>query len=597
MLKLPERYMVTLLSFILLTFIIYLPSIYFPFFIFDDAGHLFRPDIANPSPMAAINLWASGKTPLVFNVWQAIASLFGVSSATPFRIVNILFHLINVFLVFKVLLTTMSIVFPKQIADENNTFSAAIIGSLFFALHPTNVESVVWISSLKTLLSTAFALASLFFYLKSSIDEQFSQKRMVISFIFLLLGTVAKPGIISLCILYPVLDMFIFRKNGKEAFSKNIVFLFFLILVWTLHTSVSKGVGQLEISSYKKAIITIKSFLFYVHHSLLPINSHFAYSDSFFNQSSNIDAFLTGYEILGAIVLIFFYQLALLKKTLSFLSLAISIFFLLLLPNLGIITFDYQQLSLYADRYLYFPLIALSLLFAILFLHATKLPVIMQTTSKFFFATYLATLLVLSTINVSQWKNSSTVLAHSHGENIKKNDYAIAYFNALVLEKNYAKAYELINKNKTIHLSEYLLGEEFLLASLNEASSYFLTSKINPYTISNESLKIEFMLLNKDFLSASKTILESNLDQSKKAALIQNLNFHLNNALAEAYMSIGDFVLLNTILKNDTSSINKKEAYRSYELALKFGGVMTDPARSNFFLKERLLTTKEMNKK
>ena len=64
-----------------------------------------------------------------------------------------------------------------------------------FALHPVNVESVVWVAELKTLLST------LFFFLALGAYGWYAQRprpwRMAVVFVTFAFGLMAKPQIIT----------------------------------------------------------------------------------------------------------------------------------------------------------------------------------------------------------------------------------------------------------------------------------------------------------------------------------------------------------------------------------------------------------------
>ena len=83
----------------------------------------------------------------------AIDFSFHGQNAFPYHLVNLLFHLANVALVFWFIYLLL-----KRV-------EAAFIVALFFAIHPMHVESVAWISERKDVLYTFFFLASLVAYL------------------------------------------------------------------------------------------------------------------------------------------------------------------------------------------------------------------------------------------------------------------------------------------------------------------------------------------------------------------------------------------------------------------------------------------------
>ena len=81
--------------------------------------------------------------------------VFG-ESAAGFHVINIIFHCLNVLMVYVLLI---SICKDKRLV---------LITSIIFAIHPVQVETVAWISQRKTLLSSAFILLSFYFYRKNS---------------------------------------------------------------------------------------------------------------------------------------------------------------------------------------------------------------------------------------------------------------------------------------------------------------------------------------------------------------------------------------------------------------------------------------------
>ena len=77
-------------------------------------------------------------------------------SVTPgyFRAVNIALHALNALLVFYLALL-LGLAAPY-----------AVLAGAFFALFPASVEAVAWVASRSTVLSTAFLLCSVIFYVK-----------------------------------------------------------------------------------------------------------------------------------------------------------------------------------------------------------------------------------------------------------------------------------------------------------------------------------------------------------------------------------------------------------------------------------------------
>lgn len=80
---------------------------------------------------------------------------------------------------------------------------SALVASLF-AVHPINVESVVWISERKNVLSTFFGILTILFYLRYI--ERPGWQRYLPVFIFLAMGLMSKPMLVTLPFVLLLLD-------------------------------------------------------------------------------------------------------------------------------------------------------------------------------------------------------------------------------------------------------------------------------------------------------------------------------------------------------------------------------------------------------
>ncbi|MBL0341740.1 MAG: glycosyltransferase family 39 protein [Bacteroidetes bacterium] len=70
----------------------------------------------------------------------------------PLHLINLMFHLLNIVLVYKWV----------QLLTANHSISLVV--ALLFAIHPMNVEAVTWISARSSSMYTAFYLSALIFY-------------------------------------------------------------------------------------------------------------------------------------------------------------------------------------------------------------------------------------------------------------------------------------------------------------------------------------------------------------------------------------------------------------------------------------------------
>ncbi|MBE8190222.1 MAG: hypothetical protein HAW58_05100, partial [Candidatus Thioglobus sp.] len=125
-------------------------------------GHLSNPFVVNPSFANFLKLF-SGQffgmyIPISYLFWSgltAFAEVLALPVSSILHSANVVVHIVNGLLVFTILKTFVS-----------NKW-AVLLGTLFFLLHPLQVEAVAWVSEFRGLLAFCFSLSALYFYLKN----------------------------------------------------------------------------------------------------------------------------------------------------------------------------------------------------------------------------------------------------------------------------------------------------------------------------------------------------------------------------------------------------------------------------------------------
>jgi len=143
--------------------------------------------------------------------------LFGLEPAGH-HAVNVLFHTINTLLLFGILAAMTG-------AAWKSAFVAALFG-----LHPLHVESVAWISERKDLLSAFFWLLAMWAY--AAYVRRGGAGRYLLTLLFLVLGLMAKPMVVTLPFVLLLLDYWPLGRigtggnaPGAEPRGRSIVFL------------------------------------------------------------------------------------------------------------------------------------------------------------------------------------------------------------------------------------------------------------------------------------------------------------------------------------------------------------------------------------
>ena len=193
----PWRAVGIVLALLAATLVVYWPALGFEFLSYDDPDYVTN----NPQVIGGLTpenvAWAftefhaANWHPLTWLSHQLDCTLFGLEPAGPHGI-NVALHLANTALLFA-LLASMGF----------GTLACAWIAALF-ALHPSHVESVAWVSERKDLLSTLFGLAALLAYLRYARSPGFW--RYVLVTLCFGASLAAKPMLVTLPVILLMLD-------------------------------------------------------------------------------------------------------------------------------------------------------------------------------------------------------------------------------------------------------------------------------------------------------------------------------------------------------------------------------------------------------
>src|SRR5260370_10998655 len=176
---------------------VYGQAVSFGFLNFDDNGYVTENQWVRPGLTAAGVRWAF--TAVDYYYWQPLTwlshmidcQLFGLRPGWH-HLTSLLLHIANTLLLFGILLRLTA------------AFWRSALVAAIFALHPTRIESVVWIAERKDLLSGFFFLAPIWCYLRYA--EQPSRGRYCMVIAAFVLGLMSKPMVMMLPLILLLLD-------------------------------------------------------------------------------------------------------------------------------------------------------------------------------------------------------------------------------------------------------------------------------------------------------------------------------------------------------------------------------------------------------
>lgn len=401
--------------------------------------------------------------PISYSVWTILSELFG-NEPYVFHAFNILLHILNVYLVYSI---------GKKTTVIKSHFWL-LIGTAIFALHPLQVETVAWISGGRDLLAAFFALLSI--YLAFSSNKLVS---IVVSSFCFLIGALCKISIAPVALIFLFLYKLGREKKSNVLIINGLIYIALLIPLALLTFNTQSHFINInsQPSLPQRFIIMLDTFGFYIQSFFYPFHSAVDYGRTPFWLLSNWQQ--SYLQILISIGI----AAALLKKKFRELFLIpFLIFALMLLPVSGLVGFLFQNISTVSDRYMYLPLIGLSLGFATWASNTDSVFILkrhfsIQNTLKLASILIISTFFILSFFRVDIFKDNkiffNTMLKQNSNSSTAYTNLGAIYFQegdtqlaAAYLTKAYQISPEIFANFANYFILQQRLGNHDLVISL-----------------------------------------------------------------------------------------------------------------------------------
>ncbi len=193
----------------------------------------------------------------------AYNKMIGGSSPASFILVNILLHLLNIWLVFKLMLKWVK------------RFETAFIVALLFALHPMHVEGVVWISTRSSLLYSAFFLAGLKQYDKYL--ETAKRKHYFLTIMWAILALFSKSMAATFPLVLLLADYLRNRSFKLNLLIEKIPFFILSVIFGIVAIKASASFGHItgiekDYGIIERIVLILYGLSFYLIKLVLPVN-------------------------------------------------------------------------------------------------------------------------------------------------------------------------------------------------------------------------------------------------------------------------------------------------------------------------------------
>ncbi len=260
--------------FAFLGFLIYRNSIDGPF-VFDDYSIIIdNPVIKSGQTFKKISFWTNiNQRPIALFTFY-LNYIVGQLDTTVFHITNIFIHIINTVLVW--ILARMLLKLTNSDTHSENFIGLFV--ALIFLTHPLQIQAVSYITQRMT------SLAALFYFLSCISYIQFRQTSSWRSYFFWLwsaatlvtfiMGAMTKQHTLTLVMMYPLLEVFLFSKNGVD---KRLIYIPIVVISLVAVPLILGGGGftykaNTDFSRITYFISQLKVSLLYLEKIIAPIN-------------------------------------------------------------------------------------------------------------------------------------------------------------------------------------------------------------------------------------------------------------------------------------------------------------------------------------
>lgn len=315
--------------------------------------------------------------------YQPLASLsFGIEfeifgeNAFVHHFTNLMLHLMNVVLLFFLL---------KKLIPKKN--AVILIVTAIFAFHPLQTEVVGWISTRSTLLYAGFFFLSCSFYLNYVQRAARKNFNLIFCAFFFVLSLFSKATAVTLPVVLFLLDYYAGRKVSWRMFLEKIPFLIGSVAMGLMSIDSRKVLDSLGgftsfYTFFEKIALSSYTLVFYVAKSIFPSNlyTYYGYPMKLNDEGIGMLYWLSPIALLLMLWLLWtVYK----KSKVTFQREWVLGFFFFAI-NIGlVINFTPFGPTMVAERYMYLPIIGISICLALLFNELLKKQILKNATYAF----------------------------------------------------------------------------------------------------------------------------------------------------------------------------------------------------------------------
>lgn len=370
----------------------------------DDDIHVTKNPLFQPlTGTNLLKIWAEPYDqlyiPVTYSAWGGLAVLSGAKlNPAIFHSANIIAHVIAAALAFAVLRRLLR---RMRDVDARKADWAAACGALLFALHPLQAEPVGWVSGFRDVLGGMFGLAALWGFIAAC--EATGARRWLAyaaATLALLLGLGAKPSTVAIPAIAALIGVWPLRCS-RGFLCSTLLPWFAADLACVAATSWAQPAAELSsdlVPLWMRPLVAADALSFYLGKLFWP----FGFSTDYGRAPNVMAASGTLYWtwLLPAALLATLCAWRRARWALS----PLAVFALALGPTLGLMAFNFQQVSTVADRYAYTAMLGPALALAFVLAQAPRAAFAAA-------AVILACLATLAEIRLQAWSTGENLFA------------------------------------------------------------------------------------------------------------------------------------------------------------------------------------------
>jgi hypothetical protein len=283
--------------------------------------------------------------------------------------------------------------------------AAALIGALLFSVHPIQVETIAFAGVLNNPLAGVFGLLAIWQYLllcdpQNRFTRWNRRLRWLLASVALVLAMLAKPSAVVVAPMALILDLAIHRRQWWRSLLSVLPWVMLEIPCVIATQMFQHGSDAARAATSLRPVVAADAVTFYVAKILWPSRLGIDYGRTPLWVGAMPHHAWTFLIPLTLVAIAW-----ICRKRQPIFTAGVIIFLVALLPNLGLVPFDFQLISTTADRYVYLSMVGVALGGASLIKSYPRL--------RLFAIVILLLLIVRTEFQLTTWKNGETLYRHA----------------------------------------------------------------------------------------------------------------------------------------------------------------------------------------